>query len=216
MVDDLSEYSQGETDDAHFRSRLPILPWFFRQNLQIWCRDFFSVKGEAQHEDRLVCSDLEVTGRIRDPKSQAWGRRVRFVTADGKTREVDILDRDLAGDMKQVRIKLADAGLWINTESQAQGKFSQLLNNYPADKFITNCSKPGWYKSEGSRIFITPLGEVLGDVTPTDVFALDENGVAPDCEPGGSYEAWQEAAARCVGMDTPHRVRPCASAWPER
>jgi len=124
------------------------------------------------------------------------------VTADGKTREVDILDRDLAGDIRQVRIKLADAGLWITTESQAQSKFSQLLNNYPADKYITNCPKPGWYDSGNSRIFITPLGEVIGDVAPTDVFALDENGVAPDCEPGGSYEAWQDAAARCVSVDT--------------
>lgn len=160
-------------------------------------------KKDEEYVAVPICGSFTVTGRLRDETGFGWGREIEFASEDGKSKSVFVADSLLQGDPAQMRKILADAGLWLGTNKWERDAFHELINTYSSTTQIITVAKPGFH-GDAKDVFVTPLGEVIGDAG-VEQYRLDANAGAADRKPRGTMEDWQrDVGDQLWDPRTPH------------
>jgi putative DNA primase/helicase len=105
-----------------------------------------------------VSDPIRVVAQTRDENGDNWGKLVFFKDGDGTAKKIAIPRSMFAGDGKEVRAWLLDAGLSIATGQRT--RFTDYLNSSNPKERALCVVKIGWYKNA----FVLP-DRVFGDNT---------------------------------------------------
>lgn len=140
-----------------------------------------------------VCSRLDVTEQTRDSDAGSWGKLVSFKDADQNTKQVNILNADLASNDGVIVVKtLADVGLRIGSGDRSRAYLLRYLREMDPQSRALLVSRAGWH---GDAFLLG--SEQIGKTDERRVFA----GRAPAYfSQHGSLNEWRDnVAALCAG-----------------
>ncbi len=163
--------------------------------------------------DLWIASTFEVLAVTRDETGSGWGLIVSFLDPDGRAHEVAIPRRELTADGGDMRARLADGGLLMNSAKAAREAMVAYLGACVPPQRARCVPTIGWHRIGGVRVFVTP-GRVYGQAPERAVFQPADNVPDPFLQ-GGTLAAWRaEVAAPCVGNTRLLFAVSCAFAGP--
>jgi uncharacterized protein DUF927 len=149
-----------------------------------------------------ICGQFMLKALARDEMSGGWGKDIEFSDADGRQKRRVVPAALVHADGGELFKELAGAGLWIASDAWERRKFRELLNTWETDERITDVSKPGWLGHNRMTAYMTPLGEIVGEVHGT--YRLRDGVGAADREKRGTLRGWTVGVGHAVwGGDTP-------------
>jgi putative DNA primase/helicase len=138
-------------------------------------------------EDIWLAAPFQITGRVRDPKSESWARLLKWRDDDGQVHQHPVADEDLHGDGSALCAALASRGLKIVTGSIRQ-HFVTYLNRAVVKARVTIVARTGWHEVGGQRTFVLPDG--------TNSKIIVSEAVTSPYAASGNLEEWQGSAAK--------------------
>ena len=167
---------------------------------QVWlCQDVTRGKGAHAREERVpLASPFAVTARLRNVgEGNSYGLRLLMEDMDGQPRAVDI-DRKLLAEMggAAVRGLLLECG--VRFEEDGETVAVAALKAANPTKEISIMRYPGWHDIDGTKIYVTPGGEVIGLQDSQPVELASAAVLAPSVARAGSLDGWKAAAAAAV------------------
>ncbi len=158
---------------------------------------FYSgVNKNGEPTKTFVCSPLRVTAKTCDADNESWGRRLQFEDARHVKHDLVIPMSLLSGDGSELRSRLMDCGLIIDSGSDPRQKFLQFILRAEPKKHIRCVNQTGWH--DGA--FVLP-DEVISSNGNRDSLLLQNiDRAANKFKTSGTLADWQENIARyCVG-----------------
>ncbi|MGJ0393306.1 MAG: DUF927 domain-containing protein [Methylocystis sp.] len=133
-----------------------------------------------------VSGPFEVLGKCRDPNGRGWGKLLRFKDADGRVHRRVVSDADLQREPSQLCAALADEGLPIRRQQQAQ--LVRYLCGVSVKGRVALVRRTGWHEVAGSKVFKLP-DETIGECD--ELVELESAAVGP-YEARGSLQDWKD------------------------
>ncbi len=152
-----------------------------------------------------VASPFAITARLRIlDDANAYGLRLLLEDMDGKPRAVDIERRALATmGGTEARGLFLEAGVRFEEDGELIA-VAALKAAHPARE-VSIMRHPGWHDLDGTRIYITPGGEVIGLPDGQSIELAAGTVLAPSVARAGSLEGWKAAAAAAMtALNCPH------------
>ncbi len=138
--------------------------------------------------DVYAGSPLVVLGRTNAARD-GWGYLVGLRTPAGDWVTRTIPARLLAGDGREMRESLADAGLMLPQDRAGRQALAEYIGYAQQAPIINLATRPGWHDDS----FALPLSVIRPRNTQTDI-RLDMGGRQHFLAQSGSLQGWQEAA----------------------
>lgn len=104
-----------------------------------------SDKDGNEQDPKWICSPLDVVAKIRNDKSEAWGRWLEWHDDDGVKHGWSMPMALLQGDGRELRSELAQLGLSISPSKTSRDLLMAYLQACPADKRVRGVDKLGWH-----------------------------------------------------------------------
>ena len=138
----------------------------------------------------LICSELRIKAKTRNPSSGNWGILSRWKDEDGVAHSMTIALEQLEGDCVELRKKLASGGVHISPQRYGRDLFAAYLKTFPTKKRALCVDHVGWHK----HCFVTP-NETIGG-TDDEVVVYQSNRVGESAmSTKGSTEDWRSSVA---------------------
>lgn len=158
----------------------------------------YQATGANDTEAIWLCSPMSVIALLRDPAGKGWGRIIELVDPEGRTKQVEVLDREIEKEASAVRAKLVDHGLKLASRPKARAAFMDLVQNWRPEKTLTSTDRLGWTDDTCSG-FVLASGEVLG-AGGYHLVGHDWAGTAPGSFSAGTVQSWRcGVGALCTG-----------------
>lgn len=168
--------------------------------------DGFELKADGIHmtvdganvATELLCSPLVIKARMRDVENTGWGRVIALTDHEGKQHTIAVLDSALQNDPKNVRAKLIDHGLRLQSGRKAQDALSRLIQDWEPTVTLTSTKRLGWSDNTCSA-FVTGDHRRLGK---GQFFYTGSPGGADTVPftPHGTLDEWKASVASlCKG-----------------
>jgi putative DNA primase/helicase len=151
--------------------------------------------GDPAYESTFICGPLQVVANVRDSRTDAHYRVLRFVTLRGDRKEVLVPDR-LIGERELVPT-LRDVGLKVGTDPWCIAKVREYVNESSMTRCCRLVQKIGWHSAEEYAL-------------PDHIFGMPRHGyyepayITPGSDhpfrQAGDLMLWREEVGRkCVG-----------------
>ncbi|GAB6035726.1 DUF927 domain-containing protein [Fundidesulfovibrio butyratiphilus] len=143
-----------------------------------------------------VCSPLAVPALTRDLAGAEWGRLVELRDAEGRTHELALPARLLAGGGELFE-ELLSHGLVMDNRPVGRQRLNEFLTKAKPDVLARCVPRIGWHGQGPTRTFVLP-GAVFGHQEERIVLQADTSGHS--FRVAGSLQDWRESVGRyCVG-----------------
>jgi uncharacterized protein (DUF927 family) len=152
-------------------------------------------------DDQLkwICAPFSVEAETRD-EAGGWGLQLAWRNRDGEL-QTEIFDRAaLAGDCRDVRVRLAAGGLTQAGDNLSRGKLVEFLNLIDSRNRARCVSSTGWHVVNGKRVFVLP-DEVIGGDAKSVILQSAGRDRAP-FNKGGTLRGWRETIGRFCIMNS--------------
>ncbi len=147
-------------------------------------------QGKEVDDPAWICPYLKVTHQIRDKKDHAWSKLVTFYDPKGHMKTQIITNEMLAGDGKELRVKLADAGFSVMPEKSCREAFNMYIHFSNPANFAISVKKIGWF-AEG--VYVLP-DKIYGDTQGQYIQQIKPHH-KPQIDVKRDLKGWQENIA---------------------
>lgn len=148
-------------------------------------------QGQEVCAPKWICPYLKVTHQVSDKKDGGWSKVFTFYDPKGHLKTVVIPNEMLAGDGKELRVKLAEAGFSILPDPDYREEFNKYIHFSTPKNFATSVKKIGWF-DEG--VYVLP-DKIYGDTGGHYIQQIKPHH-KPQIEIKGDLRGWQENIAR--------------------
>ncbi|QIB34336.1 DUF927 domain-containing protein [Ancylobacter pratisalsi] len=148
--------------------------------------------GESRQEYRWFCSPLTVVAETRDEDGRNWGRLLRVLDRDGRSREWAMPMELLGGDGSDYRRELLRMGLTPAPGNKAREFLHEFICTQRPKEKARCVSRTGWH----GRTYVTVDGAIGSGAAHKRL--LLQTAVPPDhpFRTAGSLSGWQQDVAR--------------------
>jgi putative DNA primase/helicase len=153
---------------------------------------FVEITKGTKTETKWIAAPFEIVGRVRDPNSEGWARRLRWTDDDRQVHEHTVSDADLHTEVGALCARLASLGLKITT-GPARAHLIRYLNDVTVDARVTRFPSTGWHSVGSKSIFVLPGCHQDGELT----VIVEGAGVSP-YEKSGSLLDWQTSVGKLI------------------
>jgi uncharacterized protein (DUF927 family) len=153
-------------------------------------------KGGNKKPAMWICSPLNVTAKMRNDKSVAWGRWLEWLDDDGKPHCWAMPLELLQGDGKELRGELAQLGLAISPAKAARELLATYLQVWPVEDRACCVERLGWF----GGVYVTPA-ESFGQSGERVVFQ-NAHALEPALSIVGTLEQWRDTVAKLSAGNT--------------
>lgn len=148
-------------------------------------------QGQEVSDPEWICPYLKVTHQVSDKKDGGWSKVFTFYNPKGHLKTTVVPNGMLAGDGKELREKLADAGFSVLPERDYREEFNMYIHFSNPKEFATSVKKVGWHE-EGvyalpDKIYGNAAGNYIQQIPPHHT---------PQIEIKGDLKGWQENVAK--------------------
>jgi len=155
---------------------------------------FFTDNNKEVPEEIHLSDLIKVVARTRDENGKDWGLLVEFKDKDGNEKKMALPSRMFAGDCTELRERLLDEGLYINTALKARNLFNTYLNTCNPSARALATSKTGWH----GDTFVFPT-QVVGNKAEEEIY-FQREGFTNPYKQKGTLKGWRDTiGAYCVG-----------------
>lgn len=152
---------------------------------------FVSVDKDGNEQDpQWICSPLYVVAKVRNDKSEAWGRWLEWFDDDGIKHCWSMPMALLQGDGRELRSELAQLGLSISPSKNSRDLLMAYLQACPTDKRVRGVDKLGWH----GDVYVTTDG-TFGSSEDKVVFQ-SSYAVESAISSFDTLEKWRETVGR--------------------
>lgn len=162
-----------------------------------WLRSRFKNLENGLHlkrEDDLIwiCAPIRIVAETED-ENENFGVLIEWQDRNGRTRQ-ELFPRSLvAGDCREIRGRLADGGLTMDTTTLARQAFTRFLNVERSSERALAVSRTGWHVIAGKLAFVLP-DQVFG-TTAKPVIYQRAGGHQNPFNVSGSLAGWRNIIA---------------------
>jgi len=148
-------------------------------------------QGKEVEDPTWICPYLKVTHQVSDKKDGSWSKVFTFYDPNDHLKTVVIPNELLAGDGKELREKLADAGFSVIPQKGFREAFNVYIHFSNPKEFATGVKKVGWC-DEG--VYVLP-DKIYGDTEGKYIQQIAPHHT-PTIEVKGDLRGWQENIAK--------------------
>lgn len=147
-------------------------------------------KGKELSDPTWICSYLKVTHQVRDNREHAWSKVFTFYDPKGHLKTAVVPNDMLAGEGKELRAKLADAGFSVTPEKSYREAFNMYIHFSNPEEFVTSIKKIGWC---GEGVYVLP-DKIYGDTEGNYIQQIPPHHT-PQISIKGNLKGWRENIA---------------------
>ncbi|MBW4035290.1 MAG: DUF927 domain-containing protein [Proteobacteria bacterium] len=167
--------------------------WIKRQfkNLETGLHILKTDEKSGKQDLIFVCGPIKVAAMTRDEHDQV-GVLVEWQDLQGQCREEIFARSMFAGDGRELRSRLSDGGLHVDTTLAARSGLIRYLNSPHDVEWAHLTNRTGWHEIDGRLIFVLP-DEVFGNATRRVLY--QKNNAANPFRTAGTLEGWRASIA---------------------